>query len=121
MIYLIIFLVSALTIGSQIILKKGISNFTVTFSFDGVIPYFLQVFSSPYVIGALALQVLSYILWMFVIARLKLSIAFALSGSTFYILMALSSWVIFDERLSITQWIGLIFVSMGVLLLVGLD
>lgn len=121
MIYIIIFLVSALTIGSQIILKKGINNFTVTFSFEGAIPYFLQVFTSPYVLGALALQAISYILWMFVIARLKLSIAFALSGSSFYILMALSSWVIFDERLSLIQWFGLIFVSIGVLLLVGLD
>lgn len=103
------------------ILKKGIGNFDLAFSFDKLVPYSIQLLTSPYVIFALFLQVISYILWIVVISRLKLSIAFALSGSTFYILMALSSWAIFDERLSMTQWIGLIFVSMGVLLLVGLD
>jgi drug/metabolite transporter (DMT)-like permease len=43
-------------------------------------------------------------------------VAFAVSGSFFYLLMAAASWFLFGERLTSTQWIGLVLISAGVLM-----
>jgi uncharacterized membrane protein len=72
--------------------------------------------TSPIVISALTLQGIGYVIWLFVVAQERLSIAFAMSGSFFYLTLALMSWLLFDERLFISQWVGLVFITFGVVL-----
>lgn len=63
---------------------------------------------------ALVIQVAGYVIWLFVLSREKMAVAFAISGSIFYIITALASWHFFSERLTIAQWIGLMLISLGV-------
>jgi len=55
--------------------------------------------------------------WVVVVSRVKLGMAFAISGSFFYLLIALASWQLYGERLNALQWAGIVLVSCGVLLL----
>lgn len=113
---LLILLVTLLTIGSQLILKHGISNVTAVLRQEGVFSFILSAITSPIVICALALQGIGFVVWWFVISQERLSVAFAISGSFFYLVMAAASWIFYGERLNLQQWIGLAFISAGVLL-----
>ncbi|GLS13866.1 MULTISPECIES: hypothetical protein [Hydrogenophaga] len=112
----LIFLVSSCTIGSQLLLKSGINQIAPVFRQEGVVPFLMSAAMSPWVLGALCLQVLGYVLWFFVLTQARLSVAFAISGSFFYLLMAAASWLVFSEKLNGWQWLGLGMISAGVLI-----
>jgi drug/metabolite transporter (DMT)-like permease len=114
-VYLLILLATVCTLGGQLILKPAVTSLKSLLQ-AGPIEFLLGAATSPMVIAALALQVLGYVAWLFVLSKEKLSIAFALSGAFFYILMALASWLLYGERLSAAQWLGLVMISMGVVL-----
>lgn len=114
-VYLLVLTTTLCTIAGQLILKQAVTGLKPLMR-NGILDFLLGAATSPLVVAALGLQVLGYVAWMFVISKEKLSIAFALSGSTFYLLMAAASWFFFGERLTIPQWIGLLLISVGVVL-----
>lgn len=102
------------TITAQILLKKGLLLLgEITFS-SGIIVEFFRIFHSPYVIGALVLQGTILFLWIYVLSRTQLVHLFTMSGAFFYILLALASWIVLGERLSLIQWLGVFMISLGV-------
>lgn len=113
--YLLILVTVLCTIGGQLILKRAVDALKPLLA-SGPIDFLLGAAMSPLVIAALCLQVLGYVSWLFVLSREKLSIAFALSGSTLYLLTALASWFFYNERLSPLQWLGFFLISAGVAL-----
>lgn len=115
MTYLLILLTTVCTIVGQLILKRAVTGLKPLLA-SGPIDFLFGAATSPLVIAALSLQVLGYIAWLFVLSREKLSIAFALSGSTLYLLTAIASWYFFGERLSGWQWLGFVLISTGVVL-----
>lgn len=114
-VYLLILITTLCTIGGQLILKRAVTGLKPLLQ-DGPITFLIGAATSPLVIAALSLQVLGYVAWLFVLSKERLSIAFALSGSSFYLLMALASWYFFGERLTTGQWLGLLLISLGVIL-----
>lgn len=113
--YLLILVTVLCTISGQLILKRAVDALKPVLA-SGPIDFLLGAAMSPLVIAALCLQVVGYVSWLFVLTREKLSIAFALSGSTLYVLTALASWFFFNERLSAWQWLGFFLISAGVAL-----
>lgn len=116
-VFFLIFVVSACTVGSQLLLKSGVNGITPIYRDEGAISFLFAAATSPYVIGALFIQVFSYVVWFFVLTQERLSIAFAISGSFFYLLVAAASWLVFHERLNGWQWGGLVLISVGVVIL----
>lgn len=114
-VYLLVLVTTLCTIGGQLILKKAMVGLRPLLA-QGPIDFLWGAAFSPLVYAALALQVLGYVAWMFVISKEKLSVAFALSGSTFYLLMAAASWFFYGERLAPMQWVGLLLISTGVVM-----
>lgn len=114
--YLMIVLVTCMTLGSQLLLKKAISVIGPLMQSDKV-AFLFAAFTSPYVILAIMMQGFGFILWVFVLTKMKLGIAFGLSGAFFYLLIAISSWYLYDENLTLQQWGGLFLISTGVLLM----
>lgn len=115
-VYSLILVTTLCTICGQLILKRAMTGLRPLLA-QGPIEFLWGAAQSPLVYAALALQVLGYVSWMFVISREKLSVAFALSGSTLYLLMAAASWYFYGERLGPAQWGGLALISVGVVLL----
>lgn len=116
-VFFLIFLVSSCTVGSQLLLKNGVNGITPIFREEGVVSFLFAAATSPWVIGALTVQVFGYVLWFFVLTQERLSVAFAISGSFFYLLVAAASWLVFNERLNMWQWFGLFMISAGVVIL----
>lgn len=114
--YILIVVVTCITLGSQLLLKKAIGTIGPIAEVSKF-EFLYAALTSPYVITAIALQGIGFMLWFFVLSKVKLGMAFAISGAFFYILIAISTWVFFGEKLTIPQWIGLVLISFGVILL----
>lgn len=103
------------TITAQIILKKGLLLLGgVQFS-SGVMVEIFRIIHSPYVMGAFVLQGIIALFWIYVLSRTQLVYLFTMSGAFFYILLALASWIVLGERLSLIQWFGVLMISLGVI------
>lgn len=111
-----IVVVTLMTLGSQLLLKKAVTVLGPLMQTDKV-AFFLAAFQSSYLLSAIALQGFGFFLWMFVLSKIKLGVAFALSGAFFYFLIAMSGWYFYGERLSYQQWIGLCLISAGVIVM----
>jgi drug/metabolite transporter (DMT)-like permease len=109
-------MVTICTIGSQMVLKRGVNGIISVLKTEGSLAFILSAATSPIVIAAVALQGVAYVIWLFVVAQERLSVAFAISGSFFYLTMAFASWFFYGERLTAYQWFGLVFITVGVLL-----
>ncbi len=102
------------TITAQIILKKGLLLLGgVQFS-SGVMVEIFRIIHSPYVVGAFVLQGIIALFWVYVLSRMQLVYLFTMSGSVFYVLLALTSWLVLGEKLSLIQWLGVFMISIGV-------
>lgn len=114
-VYLLVLFTTLCTICGQLVLKRAVDGLKPLLQ-TGMVDFLFGAATSPLVVIALSLQVLGYVAWLFVLSKEKLSVAFALSGSSFYLLMAAASWYFFNERLSGGQWLGLLMISGGVIL-----
>jgi len=109
-----IFIIAFGTITAQIILKKGLLLLGgVQFS-SGVMVQIFRIIHSPYVMGAFVFQGIIALFWVYVLSRTQLVYLFTMSGAFFYILLALASWIVLGERLSLIQWMGVFMISLGV-------
>jgi multidrug transporter EmrE-like cation transporter len=52
---------------------------------------------------------------MVIVTREKLGIAVALTGASFYILMAFAAWYFYDEKLTLVQSLGIALIILGVI------
>ena len=113
-----IFLISMIAVGTmsaQLTLKKGLLRLGgIDFS-SGVMNEIIKLLCSPYVAGALALQGIIALIWIYVMSKTQLVYLFTMSGAFFYILLALASWIVLGERLSPFQWLGVVMISVGII------
>lgn len=114
---LMIFFVTCCTLGSQLLVKHSVSRIALRDPAPVGWDWLLAAMLSPGVIGAIIVQGIGFTVWVIVVSRVKLGVAFATSGSFFYILLALASWYLFNERLAPAQCVGIALVSVGVLLI----
>lgn len=113
---LLIFFVTCSTIGSQLLVKRGLAQVAARTPSPEGSAWLIAAVLSPSVITAVAIQGIGFIVWMLVVRQVKLGVAFAISGAFFYLLLALLSWLLYGERLALWQWVGLVLISVGVAL-----
>jgi drug/metabolite transporter (DMT)-like permease len=99
---------------SQLALRRGLNGLVSPSGLSGLSRFIGGAALSPWIYTSVALQILSYVIWMLIVSREKLGVATASAGAGFYILMALSAWFIYGETLSPLQWTGIVLVTLGV-------
>lgn len=114
---LMIVFVTCSTLGSQLLVKKAVVQIALRDPVPQGFQWLLAAGLSPGVIAAVAIQGVGFIVWVVVVSRVKLGVAFAISGAFFYIMLATVSWLVYGERLAPLQWVGLLLVSSGVLMM----
>jgi drug/metabolite transporter (DMT)-like permease len=111
------FLFIAFTVNSvisQLVLRRGLQDLVSPASFSSLPRFIGSAALSPWIYASITLQILSYVMWMVIVSREKLGVATATVGAGFYTLMALSAWLIYGETLTLTQWAGIVLVTLGV-------
>ena len=121
--YLTILLISApiiATIG-QTLLKLGMRKVNkLNFTALSLLPKTIfQILLVPEVLLALPIYAIGLVIWLIVLTKVDLSYAYPFLSSS-YLLIFLSSWLILGEEITSMRWIGLIFISIG-LIFVGLS
>ncbi len=88
---------------------------TATVTPEGLLELGIQVLSNPWVICGIGFQVICLMLYLIAMSRLDLSYILPIMSSS-YVLTTLFAWIILDERIAPTRWIGSVLVSIGVML-----
>lgn len=114
---LMILFVTCSTLGSQLLVKHAVSQIALRTPPLTGLSWLMAAMFSPWVITAIAIQGIGFVVWVVVVSRVKLGLAFAISGSFFYVLIAVLAWLLYGERLLWGQWAGIALVSVGVLML----
>lgn len=97
---------------SQILLKKGMLGLSSA-RVDGA--FYVQALTSPYVLSALVMSGAGALVWLIVLSRYDLGYAnLVLSFS--YVLLVVSSALIFKEEISLTRGLGALLITLGVYL-----
>ena len=78
--------------------------------------WFSGSLASPWLLAAIAVEIVCFLIWMQVLSELDLSKAFPLSALS-YVLVLLSSWLYFREQIIVLQLIGSALILGGVWLI----
>ncbi|MBE3556906.1 MAG: hypothetical protein IMW91_07560 [Firmicutes bacterium] len=101
-----------LGIVGQLFLKAGVSSFgTVAFNAS-----LLRLLLSPKVLAGIAAYVVSSLLWLYVLSRMPLSIAYP-TLAVGYILIEILSFFLFQEPLTAHKVAGAVVIALGIWLL----
>lgn len=113
---LMVVFVTCTTLGGQLMIKYAVTQIAAREPALAGWHWLLAAMLSPGVLAAVVLQGVGFAVWVVVVSRVKLGAAFAMSGSFFYVLLALLSWWLYGEKLAAGQWIGIVLISAGVLM-----
>lgn len=117
---LMILFVTCSTLGSQLLIKDAVIRIAARQPAPAGTDWLLAVLATPKIWLAVVVQGVGFLVWIVVVSRVKLGPAFATSGAFFYILLAAASWYLYGERLAPLQWLGIVMVSTGVLMILML-
>ena len=105
------------TVGAQLFLKKGVLALgSFYFSISNLMGLIPRVIQNIWLMGGLILLGIGFFLWLFVISRIKLSMAYPVSTSLNLCLIILGSWLIFKEQLLPVQILGVVIIVLGIFL-----
>jgi multidrug transporter EmrE-like cation transporter len=106
-----------LNVAAQITLKVGMDRIGhFEFSWINAAPTFLQVALSPWIWLGIAIYVVSLVIWLAVLSRAEVSIAYPMT-SLGYVLNALAAYYIVGEHLSFARVVGILIIVFGVIVL----
>ena len=104
------------TVVGHTMLKQGMSQVgRVTGDLDVIKSSFLRAASNPFVIFGLLIFVFTSMLWLVVLSRVPLSVAYPMLSLS-YVFAILVSWLIFKEHIPWTRVVGAIIICGGVYL-----
>lgn len=102
---------------AQLLLKAGMNRIGFfNFSSSNIVPVALQVATNPFVIFGLALYVFSFVIWLLVLSRTEVSIAYPMM-SLAYIINCIAAYYFFNEDLSLIKISAVGVIVFGVYLL----
>lgn len=112
--YLFVITCVCLNIISQVLLKtgmNGIGHFNV--DTQGLFAFGLKAATDPKIIIGLLLYGLSFAVWLIVLSKLEVSLAYPLL-SIGYIIMPFVGYLFLNESLSILRIVGICIIILGV-------
>lgn len=115
--YILLFVAIITTVLSQLLFKQGMlmtGSLNLTFSNIGLL--LVSIIKNHYLLFGVFFYGVSFILWLLVLSKMKLSIAYPITSLNF-VLAIIASYYLFGERISQTQYAGIAFIIIGVVVL----
>lgn len=105
------------TVSAQLCLKKGILGLgELDVSLTGFFSLIPKVLQNIWLLGGLFLFGISFLLWLFVLSKLQLNIAYPIFVGLNFCLITAFSWFLFKEHLSLLQILGIAVIIFGIFL-----
>jgi len=110
-----VFLLSVFTtIAGQLLLKKAMSSQRLSFDASNLVPSLMALATNPFLLAWILFAGVSAALWIYVLSRFELSLAFPVSTTLSYILILVLSWWLFGEQMTVMRWIGIGLMCVGI-------
>lgn len=102
---------------AQLLLKAGMNRIGFfNFSAANAFPIFIKISTNPFVLLGLALYVFSFVVWLLVLSRTEVSIAYPMMSMA-YIINCIAAYYLFNEELSLMKVLSVGVIVLGVYLL----
>ena len=113
--FLLVIASSLLAVTGQICLKMGMERIG-TLNLSGLasgVQTAVHVMTTPLVILGLACYAISAVVWLVVLSKLDLSLAYPLLALNF-VLVPLLGWLLLGEQIPSLRWVGVAIIFVGV-------
>lgn len=97
---------------AQTLWKIGLNNTTFNSSLIGII----KLFFSPYIFGGLMAYGLSTVLWLYIVSKLELSVAYPIQQGLTNLVLVLSAVFILKEVMTPFKMLGILMLAGGAIL-----
>ncbi|WP_438444919.1 EamA family transporter [Gorillibacterium sp. sgz5001074] len=111
--FILIVINTLILVSGQFLWKFGMQKSPGGF---GTVGGVFQLFLSPYVLSGLAMYGVATVLWLYILSRVPLSMAYPIQ-SLAYILAVIGAYYIFGEPLNAAKIIGCVLILAGVSLI----
>ncbi len=111
-----IFLSVVLGVIGQLSLKQGMVQVgAISKNLTDLVPYYLKAAVNPFIWLGFISYGISFFVWLGILSRIELSYARPIVAIG-YVLVAIFSWIFWQENLTWQRWIGILFITVGVVL-----
>jgi drug/metabolite transporter (DMT)-like permease len=112
MYFSLILINTLILVSGQFLWKFGMQNQTISLSFVSIV----KVLFSPYVFSGLAMYGFATVIWLYILSKVPLSLAYPIQSIT-YIFAVFGAYFIFNETLTIYKVLGCLLIMLGVTLI----
>ncbi len=115
---IIYILISVLaSIVGQLLLKVGMNSMgSITLSSSQFLFTVWKMVTNPYVFIGLAIYFAGTVFWLAALSRVDLSYAYPFASLS-YVAMLVASWMVFDEKITLSRLLGTVVICIGVILI----
>lgn len=118
LVYLLLLIDIFTTAAAQILFKKGVLEWgELDFSFSQALSLIPRIFQNVWIMSGVFLFGVSFILWLFILSRIQLNVAYPVALSSGAVITTLAAWFLFKEYLSPVQILGIAIIIAGLFLL----
>lgn len=97
---------------AQLLLKMGSSKVASLMNKDHLINSFFKIAFSPYIFFGILCYVFSLILWIYIMTRAQLSVAYPFMSLSYVVVMILAVLFV-NETVNLPQWGGAVLIVIG--------
>lgn len=116
-VYGVIFLSILLNCAAQLLFRAGMIQFgKVSFEGSSLWPLIFYASTSPYIICGIFFSVTGLVLWLAVLSRAEISLAYPMISLS-YVITSVIAWGAFGENLSPMRIAGILVILAGVVLI----
>lgn len=113
--YLLILPAALLVAYSQIIVKWRTTSHGFSSEVGaGMVSYLVKFFSDPMILSAYAAALMGSVVWLFIVAKLPLTIAFPLYIGVTFGLVLIGGWVFLSESMTANRMIAIVLIFSGI-------
>lgn len=105
-----------LTVTAQIMLKQGMNQVGKIDSLENMRSLATKAITNPFVVGGIGVFGFTSVLWLIVLSRVEISIAYPML-SIGYILVMLWGWLVLEENVTVIRFLGAILICIGVFMI----
>ncbi len=105
-----------LAVVGQLLLKMGMLRVgKFSFNMSTLVNQYVKILLNPFVIAGLVSFFVSMLIWLYVLSRMELSLAYPFVALN-YILILFGSYFLFRETITVYKMIGVVVIIVGVYL-----
>ncbi|MFH1462563.1 MAG: SMR family transporter [bacterium] len=118
-VFLLLLISIFITASAHLCFKKAMIAFgSLDFSLHNILFLIPRIVQNAWLILGIFLFGASFILWLFILSKLQLNIAYPIAISCEVTLVTIGAWFLFKEYISPIQILGIVVIIIGIFLLV---